>query len=149
CRYLGQRSRRARLDRELSAKMEVERCIALGLRSDGAEGLRLYAQPRNLPRMGNARRTSCRWKSLSDLRPGNSVFSERRRWPSFHRHGKFRSPEGVQQLRCLRDRRRLSGRSDSWWWTDQGGVAQGRPATLARCSRRLAEKTGGAWLQGE
>ena len=55
---------------------------------------------------------------------GNPVFPERRRWPGFYRHGKFRCPEGVQQLRCLRDCSRPSGGPHPRWRTDQGGVAQ-------------------------
>ena len=60
---------------QLSAQMEVECRAALGLRSDGAEGLRLYAQPRDLHGMGSAWPTPCGWKAVSDLRRRESCFS--------------------------------------------------------------------------
>ena len=77
-----------------------------------------------LHRMASAWRTPRGRKAVSDVRRGNSVFPERRQRPGLYRHGKFRCAEGVQQLRCLRDRSRPPRRPHPRRRTDQGGVAE-------------------------
>ena len=77
-RHLDQRAGRAWLDRQLSAQGALEARPALGLRGHRAEGLRLYAQPRQLRGMGEARPAPRRRQAIPSFRSRHPVFSERR-----------------------------------------------------------------------
>ena len=142
-RHLDQRAGRARLDRQLSCQG-----------SSGKRGLPWGFEvivPQGFDTM-KSRGSFAEWAKLgvrrADGKPfpptgdGILFFPSGANGPGFHRHGEFRRAQGVQQLRCLRDRGRPSRRPDARRRADQGRLAG---ATTARCRATSASRCRRNW----
>ena len=108
---------------------------ALGLRGHRAEGLSISCTATTTSPAGSGSACGAPTASRSRRRVTASCSFQRRQGPRFHRDREFRRAEGVQQLRCLRDRGRAPRRPHEW---RRRSRRHGRPTTARSRATRAS-----------